>query len=338
MPTTYNQKRRVLYVAAETTEGTYIGSTTLFAVGNATLPADSIKYTPTVSFTERDPDGPSLQQIAAVPGQSSAKIAFSTRFVTNTAAGVVGALDKLLQTALSSTVVATTSVTYKFNPNTTARLSIGFGIINESGTLELEHAIAGAGPTKITLKADGIGKPLMVDWEFEGKTAYDSAVVAEIDDATPNTGITYIDDNTLGFRYLGLTVSSGLLSRCISKFEFDLGIKGSLGNDISDKSGHDWFKIESCNPVLKIDPTKVAVTASAEITNMINGQMASASCTMTSTGGTRTFALTIPNLQPTAISDDSVGAVSTWGITASARRSQTGAAVDAPDAFSIVLA
>ena len=336
MTKTYNQKRRILYVASEPTPGTPIASATLFAVGNATLPADSIKYTPTITMTDRDPDGPSLQQIAAVPGQSSAKIAFNTRFVTGATAGTPGPLDKILATVMSSTAVSGTSVTYKFNPNSLARLSIGFGVVNEDGTSELEHAIAGAGPSKLTIKADGIGKPLMVDWEFEGKPSYDTTWV-EIDDATPNVGITYVDDNTTGFRYTGLSVATGMLARQVSKFEFDLGIKGSLGNDILDKSGHDYWKLESCNPVLKIDPTKVPAATSADITNMLNGTMASAGMTLTAPNS-RKFSLSIPNLQTTAASDDSVGPASTWGITASARRTQNGATADAADAYTIVLA
>ena len=336
MTKTYNQKRRILYVAPEATAGTYVPTATLFAVGNATLPADSIKYTPTVIMTDRDPDGPSLMQIAAVPGQSSAKIGFTTRFVTGATAGTAGPLDKILATVMQSTAVSGTSVTYKFNPNSLARLSVGFGIINEDGTSELEHAIAGAGPSKITIKADGIGKPLMVDWEFEGKPAYDTSWV-ETDDATPNTAITYVDDNTTGFRYTGITVSSGLLARTVSKFEFDIGIKGQLGNDITDKSGYDYWKLESCNPVLKIDPTKVSAASAADITNMLNGKTASAGVTLTAPNN-RTFSLSIPNLQITAASDDAVGPASTWGITASARRTQNGATADAADAFTIVLA
>ena len=337
MALTYNHKRRILYVGTETAAGTYAGSATLFVVGNATLPADSIKFSPNVAFTERDPDGPSLQPIAAVPGQASGKISFNTRFIGTSALGVIGPLDKLLEPVLLASIATGVSVTYKFNPSSVARLSIGYGTINENGTLELEHAIAGAGPSKLTIKADGIGKPVMVDWEFEGKIAYDTGVPVAIDDATPDTGITFVDDATLGYRFLGLTVTSGLLSRTISKFEFDLGIKGSLGNDVADPAGHDYWKLEGCNPVLKIDPSKVSVATANDLANMISGAKASAGFTATSPGGGK-FSLAIPALQPTSMSDDSVGPVSTWGISASARRVQDGTTVDSPNAFSITLA
>lgn len=336
MPLSYNHNRRVLYVAAESTEGTYAGSATLFAVTNATLPPDSIKFSPSVTFTDRNPDSPSLQQIAAVPGQASGKISFTSRLTGSASAGALPAIDKMLTSALTGVATAGTSVVYSFNPSASKRLSVGYGTIAEDGSLELQHAIAGAGPSKITIKADGIGKPIMIDWEFTGKIAYDTNFVT-VDDATPNTGITFIDDNTLGYRYLGLTVSSGLLNRAVSKFEFDLGIKGQLGNDITDKAGHDWFKLESCNPVLKIDPSKVSAATSSELVNLIQGASASAGFTITNAAG-RTFALAIPNLQPTALSDDSVGPVSTWGITASARRSQNGTTADAADAFKITFA
>lgn len=337
MAKTYNHKRRILYVETETTAGTYAGSTSLFAVGNATLPADSIKFTPTVSFTERDPDSPSLQPIAAEPGQASAKIGFSSRFVGSSTAGTVGPLDKLLEPVLKAVISTGISVTYTFNPSSIARLSVGYGTVAEDGSLELEHAIAGAGPSKLTIKADGIGKSVMVDWEFEGKIAYETGVVVAIDDATPNTGITFIDDHTLGYRFIGLTVTSGLMSRTLSKFEFDLGIKGVLGNDVTDPSGHDYWHLESCNPVLKIDPAKVSVATANDVANMISGAKASAGFTATAPGG-HTFSLAIPALQPTSMSDDSVGPVSTWGISASARRTQDGVTADSPNAFSIVLA
>jgi len=70
---------------------------------------------------------------------------------------------------------------------------------------------------------------------------------------------------------------------------------------------------------------------------MIAGGAASAGFTLTNAAG-KTFSMAFPNLQPMSLSDDARGSVSTWGITAHCRRSLTGSAVDASDAFTMVFA
>ena len=56
MPLTFNNRRRTLYIAAESTEGTFVGKTTLFVIGDAVVPSESIKPEYNVERTERTVD------------------------------------------------------------------------------------------------------------------------------------------------------------------------------------------------------------------------------------------------------------------------------------------
>jgi hypothetical protein len=338
MPITQNSKRRILYIKKETTAGTYITSTTLFAVANAVIPPDSLKFTPDVSMFDRKPDGPSLQPLKAVTGQAAGKIAFSSRLIGPSAKGIAGPLSDLFKAAaMSETLVGATSATFVEDPNSQTRLSVGFGSIQEDGLLEVEYSIAGAAVSKMDIKAGKVGEPFMVDWELHGKLAYESGSLVAIDDASPNTGITFVNDDAQGFKFLGLTVTTGIFTRSINNFVFTRGLPVELGVDGSDLSGYDYCKFGQTDPQLKIDPSKVAVATSNDLGILVAGTVASAGFTVTNAAGAK-FSMAFPNLQIGGLSDDARGAVSTWGVTAHARRSETGSAVDASDAFSMVFA
>ena len=338
MPQGFHPGRRVLYLSIESTTGTFAGATTVFAIGNATLPAQSLKFAPTVDFTERRTDSNSAQKNRSVPGAQKATITFSSRWITGASKGVPGALSPLLKTAMKETVVATTSTAYTWDENTQTRLSVGWGTIRDDGTIEVQHAIAGAGLQKLVLKADDKGKPVMADWTLIGKVAYESAVVVALDDSTPQAGsIVYVDDYTKGFTFAGLTVRSGLLSRSISKFELDISQKSDLGPDVGDPSGYDWMHAGLCDVTLKADAAKTTVAGAPDLANLIAGATASAAMTITNAAG-NTFVLTLPNLQPTKLSEGSRdgGNVSTWDIEADAVKTNNGSAAVASDAFTLL--
>lgn len=338
MGLTIHPKRRHLYLIAESTNGTYSGNASLFQVANAALPTMSLKFTPNVEFQEFDRDGSSLQQTAAEPGAQYGNLSFDTRLIGPATKGVAGPLSPLFKAlGLSETLVAGTSATYVEDPNSGTTLSIGFGMLREDGTVEVEHALAGARVLKLEVKADDAGKPIMCSWELQGKMAYVTTAPVAIDNATPNNGITYVDDHTQGFRMIGVTVRSGLLARQISSFNFSVGRAIELGVDIGDLSGRDYAHIGKTDPTVKIDPTKVAVATASDLVNIINGSTASAAMTCTAPGG-GTFQFSA-NLQPISMSDDAKGtAVSTWGIQAKCRRTQNGVATDASDAWKFVFA
>lgn len=339
MPLTQNAKRRVLYIKAEgATPGAFVGKTVLFTIGNATIPPDSIKFTPEVAMFDRKPDGPSLQPLKSIPGQSAGKISFSSRLIGPASKGIAGPLSDLFKAAaMSETLVGGTSATLAEDPNSQIRLSVGFGSIQEDGALEVQHAIAGAAVSGLEIKAGRVGEPIMIDWELHGKIAYETGALVAVDDASPNTGITFVNDDAQGFKFLGLTLTSGPLSRSINNFSFTRGLPVELGTDASDLAGYDYCKFGQTDPQLKIDPAKVAIATANDIGNMISGATASAGFTVTNAAGAK-FSMAFPNLQIVSASDDARGPVSTWGIAAHCRRSGTGLAVDASDAFTMVFA
>ena len=340
MPLGFHPGRRVFYVSVEAAEGTFAGATTVFAISNATLPVQSLKFDPEIAFEDRRPDSNSAQEIQGVPGAQKASISFTSRWVTGVSKGVAGAMAPLLKTCMAEAIVATTSVTYTWSENSGTRLSCGWGIIRDDGTIEVEHAIAGAGLTKLTLKADDKGKPLMADWTLVGKVAYESAVVVEIDDSTPQAGsIVYINDYTKGFTFAGLTARSGLLSRSISKFQLDISQKGDLGTDVGDPSGYDWLHNGTVDVTLKADAAKTTVALAPDLTNLIAGATASAAMTITNAAG-NTFTLTLPNLQPRKLAEGSRdgGNVSTWEVEAKAVRTSNGTGAITSDAYTFLFA
>lgn len=337
MPLTFNPKRKSFYLMAETLEGTLVTSTTLFVIGNATLPVESLKFTPDVAFEERNPLSPTGQPLVSIANRAAGEFSFNTPFVSAATAGVAGPLSPLLRTFMAEVLVADTSSSYHFTPFSTIRLSAGYGTIREDGTVEVQVALSGCGVSKASLKADGPGKRLMVDWTIKGKQAYATAAPVVIDDSSPQTAIVYVDDLTDGFTFRNATVRSGMFSRNISKFELDFGLTGDLGVDIGDGSTYDWFKYGDCKPIIKLDPAMDTVANAPDLATLISGGHASAGFTVTNSAG-RTLTVSIPNLQPTKLSEGSRDQSVTWEVEALCARSSNGVAAATPDAYSLVIA
>lgn len=324
----FNHKRRQVFWIEETPAGTYITDALLYVAGNGIVPSDSIKFSPNIAMVERTPESISGQSTAAVPGAADGKISFTSRCITG-AKGVAGPLDKLfLAAGEKNIVVASTSCTYVQDWSSTTRLSMGVGIVSEDGTAFIEYAISGAAASKKSYKADKPGAPIMIDWEFVGKIANVSNAFLTADGTGAFPTITYIDDNAKGFRFIGATLTSGLLSRSISKLDLDMGISATLGTNIQDISGYDYAHFGPQNPTLTIDPAKVVGATAEDIKNMLAGGTASAGFTVTNSAGDK-FSIAIPFLQQMSASDDNRDAVSTWGMKCACRRSQTSAVADA---------
>lgn len=337
MPLTFNNRRRTLYIAAETAEGTFVGATTLFVLGDAVVPSESIKPEYNVERTERTIDNPTGQEIAAIHSRASGGLSFNTRLVAPPSKGVAGPLSNLLKTFLSETLVASTSATYAYNIDSTTRLSIGWGVVREDGTYEMQTAWSGAGASKCSLKADGPGKAFMLDWKISGKQAYATNSPVIVDDNSPQTAIIYVDDVKHGFTFRNLSNRSGLFARNISKFELDFDLKGELGTDIGDPSTYDWLKSGFIVPKLKADPALELSGSYPDLANYIAGTTEPSAFTVTNANGD-TFTLSLPNVQPSKLSDGSRDHTSTWDFEGECFRSQDGATGAAADAISMVFA
>lgn len=338
MNKTIHPKRRHLYFKEEAANGTWLTAATVMVVGNATVPHEKLKFSPTVEHHERDLDGASLQQPKAETGLASGKASFTTRMIAPAAKGVAGPLSPLFKAlGLSETLVPGITATYVENPNSMTTLSVGVGMLLEDGSIEVEDGLAGCRVSSLTIKASGGGKIIECEWEVYGKLAYETAVLVAIDDATPNNGIIYVDDSAQGFKFIGITARAGLFARDISNFEFSVGRSVELGIDISDLSGYDYGHIGKTKPSIKLDPTKVTIATANDLATLRAGSTFAAALTATAPNGA-TFTFSAPNAQVMSLSDDARGeATSVWGIQAECRRS-LGSGVDASDAWQIVFA
>lgn len=338
MGMTIHPKRRHLYLGVESANGTWLGVATVMVVGAATVPHEKLKFSPNVEFHERDLDGNSLQQPKAEPGLASGKASFTTRLIAPASPGTAGPLSPLFKAlGLSETLAAGVSATYAENPSAMTTLSVGVGLIREDGTVEVEYGLAGCRVSSLTIKATGGGKIIECDWEVHGKLAYETAILVAADDASPNNGITYVDDSAQGFKFLGITARTGLFARDISNFEFSVGRSVELGIDIGDLSGYDYGHIGKTKPSIKLDPTKVTIATANDLATLRAGSTFAAAMTATAPNGAM-FSFSAPNAQIISLSDDARGeATSVWGIQAECRRS-LGSGVDASDAWQIVFA
>lgn len=329
----YHAKRKILYVKAETTAGTYIGSATLFAATNAIIPMSDIKFAPEVEVVERLLDGPSLQAIQGVHGTAKGKITFSTAFYTSGAAGTApsGLSDLLKACFMSETVVASTSVTYASDPNSQVRLSIGWGVLKEDGTAEVQHALAGCAGT-VKFKADKVGGLVVADWEFSGKIAFESAAPVAVDDATPQSTITYADEVANRLKFMAVT-GTGLFAAGLNVggFEFDRGATVEMETDIVDLAGFNCAKFGGDAPTVSCAPVMTPIATKNHLSELVVGGVMSNSLTLGSTAGKR-IVFTWPKLETVGATDEARGVTQTWGIKANARRTSTGAV---SDAFSI---
>lgn len=331
----FHAKRKILYIKAETTAGTYVTSTTLFAAANAIIPMGDIKFAPTVDITERSPDSPSLQAIQGVHGTAQGKVTFTTAFYTSGAAGTVpsGLSDLLKACFQSETTVAATSATYASDPNSQTRLSIGWGVLKEDGTAEVQHAIAGAAGT-FKMKADKVGNIVMIDWDFTGKIAFESTTPVAVDDATPTTTITYADEVANRLKFMAVT-GTGLFAAGLNVggFEFDRGASVEMETDITDPSGFSYAKFSGDAPTVSVAPVMTPVATKNHLSELVVGGVSSNSLTVGSTAGKRVV-LTWPKLETVGLTDEARGVTQTWGVKANARRTSTGTA---SDAYSIAL-
>lgn len=327
---TLHNRRRILYAMIETTPGTYVGDAALFVAANAQLlQAKNIKFAPTVATVERDPDGISLQPIAAVHGQGSGKVTFESAVFASGTAGTAPAYSALLKGCfLKETVVAVTSVTYTKDPNSLNTLSIGCGILQEDGTVEIQWAIAGA-RGNVVWKADKIGSPIMAEWTFDGKLAVTGSTVSPSPVQAAMTSLTFANEvaNVIRFWQFQGT-PTGIFNRQVNNFALDFGTKTELASDTLDAAGYGYALIGEDKPTIKVDPAKVPKTIVDDVSNYFAGTTFSSSVALGATAGKR-LSISAPNCQLSGLGDSARGVVSTWDGSIDLRRTPTGTASDA---------
>lgn len=308
-----HNKRRILYAMVESTPGTYVTDASLFVAANAQLTqAMNIKFAPTTSRFARQPDGISLQPIASVPGQGSGKVTFTSNLFYGTGAGVAPSYGLFLKgCACKETVVASTSVTYVKDPNSQTTLSMGCGILQEDGTVEIQWAICGARGNAV-IKAGKIGEPLQADWTFDGKFATNASVVRPLPVAAAMTTLTFPDEVAKIIKFWQFAGSpTGIFARQINNMTLDLGTGVELITDTVDSAGYAYAIISKDAPTLKVDPAKVPKSLVDDMSNYFAGTMFSSSVQLGSTAGNK-LTITLPNCQLSGLGDSARGNVSTW--------------------------
>lgn len=327
---TLHNRRRILYAKIETTPGTYVGDATLFAAANAQLlQAKNIKFAPSVNRVDRDPDGISLQKIAAVHGQGAGKVTFESAVFASGTAGTAPAYSALLKGCfLKETIVALTSVTYTKDPNSLNTLSIGCGILQEDGTVEIQWAIAGA-RGNVIWKADKIGSPIMADWTFDGKLAVTGSTVSPSPVQAAMTTLTFADEVANVVKFWQFQGSpSGIFNRQVNNFTLDFGTKVEIATDTLDAAGYGYALMGEDAPTLKLDPAKVPKTIIDDVSNYFAGTVFSSSVLLGATAGKK-LGITAPNCQLAGLGDAARGVVSTWDGSIDLLRTSTGTASDA---------
>lgn len=325
-----HNKRRILYAKVETTPGTYVGDGTLFVAANAQLlQAKNIKFMPNVSNYARDPDGISLQPIAGVKGQGSGKVTFESVAFTSGAAGTAPAYSALLRACfLKETISAGVSVTYAKDPNSTVTLSMGVGILQEDGSVEVQWAMAGVRGNVIH-KAGKIGEPIVFDWSFDGKLAVSAGVVLPSTDQAAMTTLTFADEvaNVVKFWQFSGT-PTGIFARQINNMTLDMGTGVELTTDTVDPSGYGYAILAKDSPTLKLDPSKVPRTIKNDVADHLSGTLFSSTVTLGSVAGKK-LSYNLPNCQITGLGDATRGNVSTWDCSIDLVRTATGTTSDA---------
>ena len=324
-----HNKRRILYAMLETTPGTYVGDTALFIAANAQLlQATDIKFSPTVQSVERAPDGISLQPIAAVKGAGAGKVTFGSRVYSSGAAGTAPSYSALLKGAyFSETVVASTSVTYVKSPNSQSFLSMGVGILQEDGTVEIQWAMSGV-RGNVVFKADKIGSPMLADWTFDGKLAVTGTTVSPSPVKSPMTSLTFADEVANIVKYWQFSSATGIFAQQVSKIDLDAGNAVELTTDTVDPSGYGYAVLTKDAPTLKVDPDKTPKTIYDHVSTMLAGTTFSSAVTLGATAGKR-LTITLPNCQLSGLGDAARGVTSTWDGSIDLFRTATGTASDA---------
>jgi hypothetical protein len=148
-----------------------------------------------------------------------------------------------------------------------------------------------------------------------------------IDDASPQTTISYIDETANRLKFMQIQSGTGLFSagNNVGGFEFDMGRTIELVTDITHASGFESAKFGQSSPKVSCAPVMVPVATRNHLAILVSGTTESNSFTLGTVAGKKaTF--TWPLLETVSASDDARGVAKTWGLTCNAVRG-AGAAV-----------
>lgn len=315
----FHHKRRRLFFKAEATPGTPIAAASLFVLAQGKVPVYNLKVTPQVQNLDRNPDGLTFDSIDSVRWHESYQVTFQTDAYTSGTAGTEPDYADLLK-ACGLTVVTSAGVsnTYTVDSDACPTVTLGVELINDAGTAS-QQVIVGGCLGSFTFTTDAVGKPGRISWTFVGKAVYVTGTL-QVLDSTPVASVVYSDAVTNLPQLRGVTLTVGGTSRQVNNLSFDRGLTTEFEVDMSDTTGYLKRIVASSNPKLTIDPAKVTVATSADISKLFAGTTGAIAVTLGSTAGKR-IKINFARAQSEAASDDARGVTSTWGTTFRANRS-----------------
>lgn len=183
----------------------------------------------------------------SIPGPMSSKITFNTKYWSDGA--TEAAWTKLIKACGCGVTSAVGG--YEIYPTVSAiNNTLSIGIYDKSSVTTdtaLKYEIVGA-VGNLTIKADGVGKPYTMGWEFTGGLND----IADINtSAIPafSAVSTVVPD-----RFLNGYISIGSYSACVSTFEFNIGNTITPVECQNSVNGYSQFLITEQNPTITINP------------------------------------------------------------------------------------
>lgn len=272
-------RNRVIAAAAETTSGT---AATLGASASGLFNAIfSPNFRPSIP-TNRRQGQVTLSQIAPVPGAQAMKATWQSELfgsgVTLTAPSYANILFAACGCSVSAGVVT------PFTPTNSTGLTTATIGLYQSGQL-----FEGAGCAGTFTITGEVGKPAMIDWDFDG------AWVAPTDTAVPS-GITW--PTVKPPACLSATISVGSLSGPrIKQWKFTAGVKVYLREDMTAASGYRAGIVVEREPTITLDPEMQSLATVNWFSGQTAGTTYAFSCAIGSaSGNTMTLAAPVAQL------------------------------------------
>lgn len=265
-----NPNRRRIYAMAESTPGTFVGSTSLFVAANCKTRVYSLEVAPKIESEEMKPLGETMDSRPSVVWGESGEIKFSHPMYTMSSLGTAPFYGLFLKGCKAKeTVTASTSIAYTPDSFATTRLSIGIEEIDDNGSATRRYAFCGCLGT-FDLKAEA-GKALMLEYTFQGAMAYDSSVLSELD-STVITSIPY--ENDTGARlpqFKSVTWSADGYAHSIGGFTFTRGLEVALSVDVANATTIGQARGDDASPKVTFDAAKVSKASYAFLGKLKGG-------------------------------------------------------------------
>ena len=270
-------KKQAIGIKQETTQGSAVTPST----STDYLLVEDVQITIEKELLQRDYRRASLDKLSHVVGERSVKINFKRELAGSgtrgdaTIAGYVG-LDAALQACgVTSTSVASTTITYA---PTSAAASANFYGPGKSVTIEVykdghKFIVAGClGNVKLTLEEGKFGY-----WEFEFMGVYSAVTDASV----PSPTFVNVSPPII----FGATISIQGFAAILSKFEMDFGNKISKRQDAASATGIKGFVITDRDPKGSIQIEAESVASHDFFAKLLASTEASSSIAIGSASG-----------------------------------------------------